>query len=48
MYLPDDFGHSPALPSLLRALGFTYAAVTRIDGIREDSGLVEIEAEILP
>ena len=24
-YLPDDFGHSPALPSLLRALGFDQA-----------------------
>lgn len=32
-YLPDDFGHSPALPSLLRALGFHHAAVTRIDGM---------------
>ncbi len=32
-YLPDDFGHSPALPGLLQALGFDYAAVTRIDGM---------------
>jgi hypothetical protein len=32
-YLPDDFGHSPALPSLLVALGFDMAAVTRIDGM---------------
>ncbi|HEY3357339.1 MAG TPA: hypothetical protein VGQ83_29080 [Polyangia bacterium] len=32
-YLPDDFGHSPALPSLLGALGFTQCAVTRIDGM---------------
>jgi hypothetical protein len=31
--LPDDFGHSPALPSLLVALGFEMAAVTRIDGM---------------
>ncbi|MDD5306794.1 MAG: hypothetical protein PHU25_05680 [Deltaproteobacteria bacterium] len=32
-YLPDDFGHSPALPSMLRALGFDHAAITRIDGM---------------
>ena len=32
-YLPDDFGHSPALPSLLQALGFDKACVTRIDGM---------------
>jgi len=32
-YLPDDFGHSPALPSLLRSLGFDKACVTRIDGM---------------
>ena len=32
-YLPDDFGHSPALPSILRALGFEHACVTRIDGM---------------
>jgi hypothetical protein len=32
-YLPDDFGHSPALPTLLFALGFDRAAVTRIDGM---------------
>lgn len=32
-YLPDDFGHSPALPAILRALGFDQAAVTRIDGM---------------
>lgn len=32
-YLPDDFGHSPALPSMLVALGFDYAAITRIDGM---------------
>jgi hypothetical protein len=32
-YLPDDFGHSPALPTLLRALGMDRAAVTRIDGM---------------
>jgi hypothetical protein len=32
-YLPDDFGHSPALPTMLVALGFDMAAVTRIDGM---------------
>jgi hypothetical protein len=32
-YFPDSFGHSPALPSLLRAAGFDMAAITRIDGM---------------
>lgn len=32
-YLPDDFGHSPALPSILTSLGFDHACVTRIDGM---------------
>ncbi|MFA5367736.1 MAG: hypothetical protein WC333_07660, partial [Dehalococcoidia bacterium] len=32
-YFPDSFGHSPALPSLLKAAGFDTAAVTRIDGM---------------
>ena len=32
-YFPDSFGHSPALPSLLRSAGFQYTAVTRIDGM---------------
>ena len=32
-YLPDDFGHSPALPTLLCALGIDTAAITRIDGM---------------
>ena len=32
-YLPDDFGHSPALPTLLQALGYDKACVTRIDGM---------------
>lgn len=31
-YLPDDFGHSPALPSILHALGYEMAAFARIDG----------------
>ncbi|MBW2522887.1 MAG: hypothetical protein JRI23_01865 [Deltaproteobacteria bacterium] len=32
-YLPDCFGHSPALPALLRALGMDMAGVSRIDGM---------------
>lgn len=32
-YLPDDFGHSPALPAILDALGFDRACITRIDGM---------------
>lgn len=32
-YLPDDFGHSPALPGILSSLGYDYAAVSRIDGM---------------
>ena len=32
-YLPDDFGCSPALPSLLRASGFDRTGITRIDGM---------------
>jgi hypothetical protein len=32
-YLPDDFGHSPGLPSLLEALGYDQVCVTRIDGM---------------
>jgi hypothetical protein len=32
-YFPDSFGHSPALPSILRALDMDMAAVTRIDGM---------------
>jgi len=31
-YLPDDFGHSAALPSLLAAVGCDMAAFARIDG----------------
>ena len=34
LYLPDSFGHSPCLPSLLDAAGVPYAAVCRIDGMR--------------
>lgn len=32
-YLPDDFGCSPALPSILEALGFDRTCLTRIDGM---------------
>jgi hypothetical protein len=32
-YLPDNFGNSPALPSLLAAMGLRYAAMSRIDGM---------------
>jgi len=31
-YLPDDFGHSPTVPSMLRELGIHYAVITRLDG----------------
>ena len=32
-YFPDCFGHAPTLPSLLQAMGFAYAAITRVDGM---------------
>jgi len=32
-YLPDNFGNTPALPAVLRALGCEYSAFSRIDGI---------------
>lgn len=32
-YFPDSFGHSPALSSILRAAGFEFACVSRIDGM---------------
>lgn len=32
-YLPDNFGNSPALPTLLEGMGFRYVVVTRIDGM---------------
>ncbi|WP_287154322.1 hypothetical protein [Candidatus Solincola tengchongensis] len=32
-YLPDNFGNSPTLPTMLRAMGFRYAAFSRIDGL---------------
>lgn len=33
LYLPDSFGHSPGLPSLLAAAGFDRIALYRIDGM---------------
>ncbi|MCX7620220.1 MAG: hypothetical protein N2037_05170, partial [Acidimicrobiales bacterium] len=36
LYLPDSFGHTPCLPTLLRAAGLRYACVTRIDGMYMD------------
>jgi len=32
-YFPDNFGHSPHLPSLMRAVGVDSVSVTRIDGM---------------
>lgn len=32
-YFPDSFGHSPCLPSLLNAAGFSQAGITRVDGM---------------
>jgi hypothetical protein len=32
-YFPDNFGHSPHLPSLMRAVGVDSVALTRIDGM---------------
>ena len=32
-YFPDCFGHSPALPALLRAAGYDMTAFARIDGM---------------
>jgi len=32
-YFPDNFGHSPHLPSLMRAVGVDSVAVTRVDGM---------------
>ncbi|MFN0061044.1 MAG: hypothetical protein ACKVPX_00800 [Myxococcaceae bacterium] len=32
-YFPDNFGHSPSLPSLMRAVGVEAVGVTRIDGM---------------
>ncbi len=32
-YFPDNFGHSPHLPSLMNAVGVTAVGLTRIDGM---------------
>ena len=32
-YFPDCFGHTPALPALLNAAGFTMTAFSRLDGM---------------
>ncbi len=40
-YFPDSFGASPALPSLLRAAGFSQAALTHIDGATHPSSYHE-------
>jgi hypothetical protein len=32
-YFPDNFGHSPHLPSLMRAVGVDAVTITRIDGM---------------
>ncbi|MBW2361996.1 MAG: hypothetical protein JRG84_13890 [Deltaproteobacteria bacterium] len=32
-YFTDSFGCTPALPSLIRAAGFDWAAITRVDGM---------------
>lgn len=37
-YFPDDFGHSPSVPSLLRGLGLQFTAVSRIDGLNFPGG----------
>ena len=41
-YFPDSFGNSPALPSLLKAAGFSMTAVTRIDGMLSPSSYHEM------
>ena len=47
-YFPDSFGHSPALPSLLRAAGFSLAAVTHIDGMLHPSSYHELVCRRFP
>ncbi|MFN8036313.1 MAG: hypothetical protein U0V73_10295 [Acidimicrobiia bacterium] len=32
-YFPDNFGHSPGVPALLRSMGVDRTAITRIDGM---------------
>ena len=47
-YFTDSFGHSPALPSLLKAAGFSRAAVTRIDGMLAPSSYHELLCRRFP
>ncbi len=47
-YFPDSFGHSPALPSLLKAAGFSMAAVTRIDGMVNPASYHELICKRFP
>ncbi len=42
-YFPDSFGLSPALPSLIKAAGFTMTTITRIDGMRSPGSFYEIQ-----
>ncbi len=41
-FFPDSFGHSPALPSLLKAAGFSMTTITRIDGMMSPSSYHEM------
>jgi hypothetical protein len=41
-FFPDSFGHSPALPSLLKAAGFSMTTITRIDGMLSPSSYHEM------
>ncbi len=47
-YFPDSFGHSPALPSLLKAAGFSLAAMTHIDGMLHPSSYHELICRRFP
>lgn len=47
-YFPDSFGHSPALPSILHAAGFTMTAITRIDGMLSPSSYHELLCKHFP
>ena len=41
-FFPDSFGHSSALPSLLKAAGFSMTTITRIDGMLSPSSYHEM------
>jgi hypothetical protein len=47
-YFPDSFGHSPALPSLLKAAGFSLAAMTHVDGMLHPSSYHELICKRFP